>query len=340
MSEFTDWEKFGVKDFFGAQSTPELAINLAKIISKNILTPIHLPGESVDFSSPYSFSCISSVLDAVDVILLHSSSVHSILNRRGITKEILFKYLHDKHVPVTNNFTKQLLIEKILQFWRQSYCSTSDGCDSVPFTKSPDDEYDYEESIEVDMPEMVSMPAPIVDNSDQQHFPINQMARKFANWFYAQLNTGTLREIDFWQDVTCSAQFLERGVCFIDEQHCSNAKVMAFCHSLRTQYELYFNLNESHFGTQGRIDSHGLVLVLSCGTLHKTDQMVGTFECVFGLARDPFSENNWKINRMKMRLHNNPMLQQQQQQAIALDECETLAPLLSLTVPNTDDGIG
>lgn len=259
--------------------------------------------------------------------------MHSILNRRGITKEILFKYLHDKHVPVTNNFTKQLLIEKVLQFWKKLYCS-------VQITESPDEDYDDEECSEIVMSEMDSQPAPIVDNSDQQHFPINQMARKFANWFYGQLNTGTLREIDFWRDVNCSAQFLERGVCFVDEEHCSDANVLAFCHSLRTQYELYFNLNESHTGTQGRIDSHGLVLVLSCGTLHKTDQMVGTFECVFGLARDPFSENNWKINRMKMRLHNNPLREQRQQQAIALDECETLAPLLSLTVPSTNEGIG
>lgn len=279
------------------------------------------------------------VLDAVDVILLHSSSVHSILNRRAITKEILFKYLHDKHVPVTNNFTKQLLIEKILQFWRQSFCSTHDGNHSVQITELPVVDYDDDDDSEVAMSEMDVLPAPIIDNSDQQHFPINQMARKFAHWFYEQLNTGTLREIDFWRDVNCSAQFLERGVCFVDEELCSNTNVLAFCHSLRTHYELYFNLNESHSGTQGRIDSHGLVLVLSCGTLHKTDQMVGTFECVFGLARDPFSENNWKINLMKMRLHNNPMRQQQQQQAIALDEFETLAPLLSLTVPSTNEGI-
>lgn len=280
------------------------------------------------------------VADAVDVILLHSSSVHSILNRRAITKEILFKYLHDKKVPVTNNFTKQLLIEKILQFWRQTYCSTYDEQHPVHIIELPREDYDDDDdddngTNEVVMSEPECSHVTTVAENDQQHFPINQMARKFANWFYTNLNASTLREFDFWCDVDCSAQFLERGICMVDEVHKSNENVVGFCQSLRTQYELYFNLNDSHMGTQGRIDCHGLVLVLTCGTLHKTDRMVGTFECVFGLARDPFCENNWKINRMKMKLHNNPM----RQQAIALNECETLAPLLSLTVTSTDEGI-
>lgn len=48
MSEFADWEKIGIKNFFVAQPTQELVITLAKIVSKNILTPQDLNGESVD----------------------------------------------------------------------------------------------------------------------------------------------------------------------------------------------------------------------------------------------------------------------------------------------------
>lgn len=285
--------------------------------------------------------------DAVSVVLLHSSSVHSILNRRAITKELLFKYLHARNVSVQENFTKQLLIDKTLHLWKQLYASKNGTQHSVHITEVTDSNYetDDDESSEVVMSESVtpeqSQGSSVSTSHDQAHFPINQMAREFANWFYTNLNAGTLREVDFWRDIECSAQFLERGVCMVDEKHHSSQNVLTFCQKLRTQYELFFNLNDSHMGTQGRMETHGLVLVLSCGTLHKTDQMVGIFECVFGLVRDPSSENNWKINVMRMRLHNNPIRPQHQvQQAIALDECETLAPLLSLTVSNSNDGIG
>lgn len=285
------------------------------------------------------------VSDAVDVILLHSSSIHSILNRRAITKDILFKYLHDNKVPVQNNFTKQFLIDRALLFWKQTYgLSIYDGNHSVQITEIPSDQDEISEIVmsEPDYSQTSQVPQLSLENqvidSDQQHFPINQMARKFAHWFYTKLNEGTLQDIDFWRDVHCLFEFLERGRSMLRNELSTNESVLAFCQSLRTQYELHFNLNETHSGTQGRMESHGLVLVLSCGTLHKTDQMVGVFECVFGLARDPFSDNNWKINRMKWRLHNNPMQQQQPQQAIALNECETLVPLLSIDV--SDEGIG
>lgn len=251
-----------------------------------------------------------------------------------------------------HNFTKQLLIDKVLQFWKQSHASKNNESNSTGHITTYESNAD-EESSEIMMFEsddedetttaVVVLPSSsqsIANNHNEEDFPINQMARKFANWFYTNLNSGQLQSTDFWIDVQCSAQFLERGICVVNEEHCSNTNVLTFCESLRNQYRLYFNLNETHSGTQGRIDCHGLVLVLSCGTLHKIDQMVGIFECVFGLTRDPFSENNWKINQLKMKLHNNPLRQQQTQHPIALQECETLAPLLSLTVSSANDGIG
>lgn len=224
------------------------------------------------------------------MVILHSTGIHSILNRRGITKEILFKYLHDKKVPVPNNFNKQLLIDRILQHWKQTYGTS---IQSVCIVEECDlEEYvDDDDCAEVDMieRETISQPISISTTDDDEQFPINRMAREFAHWFYAKLNANALETIDFWRDVQCSAQFLERGVVMVSEEHSSNENVLTFCQNLRSQYELYFNLNETHSGTQGRIESHGLVLVLSCGTLHKVERMVGTFESVFGLARDPFS---------------------------------------------------
>lgn len=267
------------------------------------------------------------------MILLHSSSTQSILNRKAITKENLFKYLHSKKVPVTSEFTKQLLIEKILQYWKQRfYLSDDDECT---------------EQMQNERREVIAQPANnhhmSINSSDQtEHFPINQMARKFATWFYENLNTNRLQVSDFWCNCKCTIQFLENQQCLMEEEHVTAQAVLEFCQSLLSKYNLYLNLNISHSGTQGRIDCHGLVLVLTCGTLHKVNQFVGTFESVFGLSRDPYSQNNWKINQMNLRLHN--FNAQQSQNASSIEQptlitSNSIAPLLSLSIPAGDDEI-
>lgn len=263
--------------------------------------------------------------DAIDLILLHSASSHSILNRKAITKEILFKYLHGNKVPVTTDFTKQLLIEKTIEFWKEKFDADSNY-------------QNYNKPVEYPAPtDAQHAIEPNQSLSDYENFPINQMSRRFATWFFLNLNTMQLQETDFWRDCICSSQFLEQQVCLQTNEQMGAEACLAFCHSLRRQYDLFFNLNVAHSGTQGRIERHGLVLVLSCGTLHKVDQMVGTFECVFGLSRDPFSDNNWKINRINIRLHNavqgNLMVQP------TLEECESMGPLLALQMPTGGDAI-
>lgn len=44
MATFTEWEKIGIRDFLKCQETNDLAMSLAKIISKNIITPKTLSG--------------------------------------------------------------------------------------------------------------------------------------------------------------------------------------------------------------------------------------------------------------------------------------------------------
>ncbi len=43
------------------------------------------------------------------------------------------------------------------------------------------------------------------------------------------------------------------------------------------------------------MDPHGLVVVSVCGTLHTVETCCGTFHQNFGLVRDPFESNNWKV---------------------------------------------
>lgn len=261
------------------------------------------------------------------MILLHSTSITSILNRKAITKEHLFKYLHAKQVSVTSEFTKQLLIEKILQFWKQTFYFVDEDenktVDNGPSTRVENQTHS--------------------DSLNPEQFPINQMARTFAHWFYDNLNSNRLQVCDFFCECQCTVQFLENQQCLMEEQHSGAQAVLDFCQSLLSKYNLYLNLNISHSGTQGRIERHGLVLVLTCGTLHKVNQFVGTFEAVFGLSRDPFSQNNWKMNQINLRLHNfNP---QQMQNSISSSEQPTLLdskaiePLLNLSMPTGDDEI-
>lgn len=279
----------------------------------------------------------SRFAEAIDMILLHSTSTQSILNRKAITKENLFKYLHAKKVAVTSEFTKQLLIEKILQYWKQTFF-LSDDEEIVDGTHN-------EHTKPTAEPQLSNHQILSSRSSDQsEQFPINQMARKFATWFYENLNTNRLQVSDFWCNCKCTVQFLENQQCLMEEEHVEAQAVWEFCRSLLAKYNLYLNLNISHSGTQGRIDCHGLVLVLTCGTLHKVNQFVGTFEAIFGLSRDPYSHNNWKINQMNMRLHNFNA-NQTQNASISMEQptlmtSNSIVPLLALSMPNGDNEIG
>lgn len=266
------------------------------------------------------------------MILLHSTSTQSILNRKSITKEHLFKYLHHRRVSVPSEFTKQLLIEKILLYWKEQFYLAD-------FEEDDDSQSANSATKKI---HVSAAPSKSISQTDPEQFPINQMARKFAHWFYEQLNSNRLQVQDFWSDCKCAVQFIENQQCLIEEQHMGAEAVLEFCKSLLHKYNLYLNLNISHSGTQGRIDCHGLVLVLTCGTLHKVNQFVGTFEAVFGLSRDPFSQNNWKANQINLRLHNfstQEALHSSANEQPTLLNSNTIAPLLCLSMPSDVDDI-
>jgi len=76
-----------------------------------------------------------------------------------------------------------------------------------------------------------------------------------------------------------------------------------------------------------RMDLHGLVLILCCGTLHSHESVAdGVFESVFGLMRDPFSENNWKIKNIKIKIQSTTI----NQKAPELQTCSSLQQFLAL----------
>lgn len=161
-------------------------------------------------------------------------------------------------MPVTSEFTKQLLIEKILQFWKNTFYLSDDNeklrneqtepiVNAIKHTAEPQS-----------LNQTTDYTHHMSNDSTDQHFPINQMARKFATWFYENLNSNRLQISDFWCNCKCMVQFLENQLCLMEEEHVGAQSVLEFCQSLLSTYNLYFNLNISHSGTQGRIDCHGL----------------------------------------------------------------------------------
>uniref|UniRef100_A0A1B6KEV2 NTF2 domain-containing protein n=1 Tax=Graphocephala atropunctata TaxID=36148 RepID=A0A1B6KEV2_9HEMI len=57
--------------------------------------------------------------EANEAILQHSDTVDSILNRKKISRELLFNYLHWKKVTTDNNLDKKSLINLLTNYWRE-----------------------------------------------------------------------------------------------------------------------------------------------------------------------------------------------------------------------------
>jgi hypothetical protein len=55
----------------------------------------------------------------MDAILLHSPTAESVLLRKRVSREILFKYLHNNDVPTVPT-DKGTMVKKILQMWKYS----------------------------------------------------------------------------------------------------------------------------------------------------------------------------------------------------------------------------
>lgn len=259
-----------------------------------------------------------TILEAFDLIVLHSPSLTSILNRKMITKGVLFRYLSDRNVSVTHDLSKQTLIETTINQWKYKTEETRNSTDSTS----------QENVIQIDTSE---------------HFPIHQMARQFTTWFYEQCNSGSIDQNDFWNDARAHFEMVDQSTGDIQEELTDGSQsVVDILLGIRQRSNIYFNPNVSHAGVQGRIDQHGLVMVLSCGTIHTDQTVVGCFESIFGLIRDPFAVNNWKLKQLKMRLRRGGSTTTTATGAILsadlvdLRNCETLQPMLALPSSGSD----
>lgn len=221
-----------------------------------------------------------SVNDAIEAIILHETDIKSLLSRRKVTREILFKYLHDKKVDIPANSEKNFLIKRVIELWDNDFTKVSLSTDvaSTSCAKMRPPEF----------PENIG--------------DVNMLAEKFASWFYSIINdyvlsmqSAKLSVEHFWKDCSLHLVMESPTQHVVQDVHKNANEVVSLLQGLLRQHKLYFNPNISSTGVRGKVDASGLVLVLVCGTLHQVDNCVGIFQQIFGLLRDPFMENNWKI---------------------------------------------
>lgn len=116
----------------------------------------------------------------------------------------------------------------------------------------------------------------------------------------------TVVENDFFQDATASIA-LKSGQETVQHSAVGNQEIVALLNTLQVQHNLYFSPNLSSDGLRAKAVPHGLVMIMVCGTLHHVSgQCVGVFELKFGLIKDPFASENWKIRNFQMNLHSKP----------------------------------
>lgn len=166
----------------------------------------------------------------------------------------------------------------------------------------------------------------------EDQFPIHQMSRQFSTWFFKMCNENKLKIEDFWADAEYSLEMVESSQLVRQEHGCGSQSLLELIQSLHTRENLIFNPNDCHDGIQGRMDPHGLVIVVCCGTLHSPGLFVGVFECIFGLLRDPFADGNWKIKHLRMRLNSSSP-----RDAPRLNECSYLESVMALPAPSNMD---
>ncbi|XP_073828908.1 uncharacterized protein C3orf38 [Musca autumnalis] len=315
---FSDLEKNGVIDLLQneEQNLPVL-MQLARTVTKHVVD-------------------IDSTEDALEFIFTHTEDCLTLLNKKAITKEILFKYLHNKKVAVRTDFTKTNLIKNVIDFW-----NTKEDCNrteangeqspyQTSFNETSTSLSGNEPSYEIIEKVSYSTHPTTTTLFEESEFPINLLARKFSEWFFNNYNQNTLKPQDFWPDARLRLQIIANDGCDIHD--CDNSQaIIETLYESQKLFGFFFNPNLTHSGVQGRMDVHGLVLVLACGTLHTQSDCVGIFECSFGLMRDPFSENNWKTKTIQLMLRSKGA-----SSLPSLEESDTLKEALTLPITQGD----
>lgn len=235
--------------------------------------------------------------------MLHSASIYDILNRKIITKEMLLSYLTKENVSVQSNYTKIALIERIVSYWKTR-----------------------EENIQRYQPKEKDE-STVTQNEE---FSVNKLSQEFSLWFFKRLNDGDYNTDDFWSDALSSIRIISNDSNnIIDETTSGSDNIVIMFKCLKDQLRINFIPNLTAQGVQGRMDPHGLVYVLCCGTIQKDNTFSGIFETAFGLIRN--IENMWRIKNLKLQIRNSETYSLPN-----IQECSTLQEFIKLPIKYDD----
>ena len=93
----TEKEKHGISELLGTMTVVDLQ-SLAQTVTCRLLVP-------------------ENSMEAIQAIILHTDKASDLLKRRKMKKELLFKYLHHKRVPIEAVSDKSIHITRVLEVW-------------------------------------------------------------------------------------------------------------------------------------------------------------------------------------------------------------------------------
>ncbi|CAH1797481.1 unnamed protein product [Owenia fusiformis] len=218
--------------------------------------------------------------EAINVLVTYSESAEELLKRQRLKRDFLFQYLVLKNVVVPVRAEKRILIQAIIQHWN--------GHQEIPAQST------------------IQKPETNIGRD---------LAYKFIPWFYKMLNANNPTNFEpneygaqhFWDD--CKLKMVCATPDITEEEHQGSTGVCARLLAFVREERLLFNPNTTPEGTQGHSTAHGLVNVLSCGTIHRNDLCLGVFEQQFGLIRDPNMQDNWRIKFSHLKVRSSQVTQ-------------------------------
>lgn len=241
--------------------------------------------------------------------------MHAILNKKVITKSLLLDYVNEKKLPGAS--TKADLIERIVQHWKETYSDTKEVDNGS--AKSPSNV----------VYNIVNINATIVQKESRPP-PLQIMSEQFTSWLFERINNQSLTEVDLSRDVTSAIRLIDAMGNTQDMQAEGATSVLPSLLHLYQEFKFQLAPNVSPMGVRGKMNSYGMVMIASCGTVYRDGVFVGIFEAGFGLLPDPQSPDCWKLKHSKLQIKSVAG----EAQCPQLEACETLHEILAL--PETE----
>lgn len=278
-------------------------------------------------------------------VILHTDRAIDLLKRRKVKKELLFRYLHEKHVSIEASAAKSAHVIRVLEVWdsrdtvdsidivedcsldapppapvpsrnasHTSLCSLDLSRDSFPVNPNRMDSTelrraDSAASIMNCDDQSVNFTASSVPLGSQlsastSHPQCQEMANNFVKWYFDMLNAAVMSSqtefgpSHFWPDASAKVELLGvNGEPLESLQVEKNAtEVCLMLVNVLKRHALHCNPNLCEEGVRGRLDPHGLVLVLACGTLHNQHTVCGVFEQVGTVYFSTYLEKVYSVH--------------------------------------------